>query len=513
MTGDGLWNLIEQRVASTPDDTFIIDERDTEISFIEFRDRSARIAAHIAAKGIGQGTVVSWILPTWTETLLLIAALARLGAVQNPIIPIFREREVGFITRQAGAEWLISPGTWRKFDYGAMAEKLAADNVQLRTMIFDASTAIDGGAAPAPPISLQPNAATWLFYSSGTTSDPKGARHSDTTLCASARAMISGLGITDADRLPVAFPVSHIGGVIYMFVAMLTGCSIATSENFHPVVTLDQFSRQGISLGGPGAPFLLAFLTRQRDVGDALILPGVRAFLSGGAPKSPVLQAEVRDVLKAPLISCYGLTEAPMLTYNRLDDDEATLARTEGRALPTVDLALFAGDERVGPGEEGEIRVKAPQVMLGYIDETLNAEAFDGGGYLRTGDLGRLDPGGNLTITGRLKEIIIRNMENISATEVEGLLHSHPAVQDVAVIGLPDARTGERVCAVVVPASRAALPTLDDLCRHLLDTGLSRRKTPERLEFVDELPRNPMGKVVKAELRTRFQPMPDNALF
>ncbi len=498
------WTLLEQRASTTPGKLFAIDERDRAITFAQFRLEALRAADSLLEAGIEAGSVVSWMLPTWTETFVLLAALARIGAVQNPIVPILREREVGFITRQVRATLLITPGVWRKFDYAAMAGAVAEKSPGLRTMVFERAFAAPLAEHADRYPAGQADRSRWCFYSSGTTSDPKGAMHTDRSLIAAARAMVEGLQLTHEDRLPVAFPVTHIAGTIYLLGAMLTGCSLALAEGFHAVDTLDQFSRQGITLGGPGTPFLLAFLKRQRELGDTPLFPRARAFLSGGAPKSPTLHAEIQAVLKAPLLSSYGLTEAPMLTYTHVDDAAAVMARTEGRALPTVDIAIVVNGSRVATGAEGEVRVKGPQVMLRYVDQQVAADAFDGEGFLRTGDVGRLDEHGNLTITGRIKEIIIRNMENISATELEGLLHTHSGVREVAVIGLADPRTGERVCAVIVPADAASPPSGEDLCKHLLSHGLSQRKLPEQFEYVRELPRNPMGKVLKAVLRAQF---------
>ncbi|MCH9827272.1 MAG: AMP-binding protein [Gammaproteobacteria bacterium] len=502
MSEETVWSLVDRRAATTPEMVFAIDENDCAITFREFRDEAIRAARSLKRDGIKTGMVVSWILPSWIETLVLICALSRIGAIQNPIVPILREREVGFIVRQTRAQRLITPGLWRQFDYAAMASTLMVSTPGLSAMTFERR--FDDAPEVSDASSTDDSAVRWYFYSSGTTSDPKGAKHTDRSLIASAWGMVDGLELTDRDRLPIAFPVSHIGGTIYLIASMLSGCSLSMTEAFHPVETLDQFSRQGITLGGPGAPFLLAFIRRQRELGSTKLFPKVRAFLSGGAPKSPTLEAEVQETLGAPLLSCYGLTEAPMLTYNRVDDEGSVRAATEGRATSGVDLALFVGDRRVPAGEEGEVRVKGTRVMCGYLDESLNADTFDAAGYLRTGDLGRMDAQGNLTITGRIKEIIIRNMENISATEVEGLLHTHPQVRDVAVIGLPDVRTGERVCAVIVPVAQDDAPTGEVLCQHLLQQGLSRRKTPEQFEYVAELPRNPMGKVLKAELKVRY---------
>ena len=184
----------------------------------------------------------------------------------------------------------------------------------------------------------------------------------------------------------------------------------------------------------------------------------MRAFPGGGAPKPPQLHHDLKAAFpgSAGILSGYGLTEAPILTMSGVHDSDQHLADTEGFAMPGVQLRLVTTDGRVaGPGEEGEVRATAPQLMKGYLDASLDAEAFDDDGYFRTGDLGVLDDEGYLTITGRLKDIIIRKGENISAKEVEDLLYGHPKVGDVAVIGLPDPDTGERACAVVATAEGA----------------------------------------------------------
>jgi cyclohexanecarboxylate-CoA ligase len=188
-----------------------------------------------------------------------------------------------------------------------------------------------------------------------------------------------------------------------------------------------------------------------------------------------------------------------------IDDSDEILANTEGRAMPGVELRVVTLDgEIAGPGEEGEIRAKAPQMMRGYLDAALDADAFDADGYFRTGDLGRLDADGNVTITGRLKDIIIRKGENISAKEVEDALFGHPAIADVAVLGLPDPELGERACAVIVPAEGAQAPTFSDVQGYLAEQGLAKQKWPEQLEVAEALPRSPAGKVLKRDLRAQL---------
>ena len=231
----------------------------------------------------------------------------------------------------------------------------------------------------------------------------------------------------------------------------------------------------------------------------------MRNFPGGGAPKPVELYWEMKDLFGAPIVSGYGLTEAPILTMGSGDDSDDDLARTEGAAMPGVELKLVKLDGTpAATGEEGEVRAKAPQLMLGYLDASLDADAFDDEGFFRTGDLGTLNERGMLTITGRLKDVIIRKGENVSAKEVEDHLYRHPKIADVAVIGLPDPERGERVCAVVATAEGQEPITLPELFTFLKAEGLMVQKIPEQLELVDMVPRNPTGKILKNELRTTY---------
>jgi acyl-CoA synthetase (AMP-forming)/AMP-acid ligase II len=244
----------------------------------------------------------------------------------------------------------------------------------------------------------------------------------------------------------------------------------------------------------------------QRRHPDAPIFPKLKLCPGGGAPKPPSLHYDVRATLGGHgIVSGWGLTEAPILTTARFDDPDDKLANTEGFAMPGVQLRVVTHDGRVAAaGEEGELRAKGPQVMVGYVDDSLNTAAFDDEGYLRTGDLGFLDRDGYVVITGRMKDVIIRNGENISAKEVEDVLFAHPSVRDVAVIGLPDERTGERVCAVVAPSDATAPLSFAQMADIMRNAGVRSQAIPEQLEIIDEIPRNEGGKALKTVLRERF---------
>jgi acyl-CoA synthetase (AMP-forming)/AMP-acid ligase II len=499
---EGLWGLAVRRASVSADGVVVVEPGGAVLTAAELTTRAERVAAGLAARGVTRGTVVSWILPNRIDACVLTVALARLGAVQNPIVPILREREVSFIVRQVGASLLVVPGLWRGFDYRAMAEGIAADVPGV--MVLDVSTGLpDGDPSALGPAPEPADECRWILYTSGTTAEPKGARHTDSHLGAAMDGMVERLGLGPDDAFALIAPITHVGGIIQLMGALTSGCRLLAVEVFDVDVVVRFFREHGVTVGGLGTPTFTAYLAYQRAHPElAPLFPAIRAFASGGAPTPPELHAELRASLgSVGVVSGWGLTEAPMLTWNSVDDADAILATTEGRPSPGVELVVVDPDGRhLGVGEEGELRAKGPQVMLGYVDAALDADAFDEQGYLRTGDLGVMDAEDNVRITGRLKDVIIRSMENISALELETLLFSHPAVAEVAVIGLPDPVTGERACAVVVPTG--APPHLEDLCDHLRAAGLSTRKLPERLVVVDALPRNAMGKVAKAELRT-----------
>jgi acyl-CoA synthetase (AMP-forming)/AMP-acid ligase II len=450
---------------------------------------------------------VSWILPSRFEALVLTGALARLGAVQNPVLPIYRQREVGFITRQSGCRVIIVPGAFRGFDFPPMARESTA-GLDIEILVADPDLPEGDPASLGPPAPARSSDGSWplrwLFYSSGTTADPKGARHTDASLSAANDGMQWSMQVGPDDKAAVVFPITHVGGLVWLFNTMQTGCELLMVEAFDPVVTPRWLGEHGVTCAGAGTVFWLAYLAAQRALpaGERLF-PNVRIFNGGGSPKPKDLHPQMLAELGAPVIGGWGLTEAPINTMVHVDDPDDKKATTDGRPCPGVSLRVVMDGRELGPGEEGELRVKGPQVCLGYLDASLDAEAFDEDGWFRTGDLGVVDADGYVSITGRLKDIIIRKGENISAKEIEDLLFTHPKVADVAVVGLPDPVSGERACAVVVCREGDPLE-LAEMVEFLKGARLSVHKIPEQLEIVTALPRNPTGKILKRELRTSY---------
>ena len=519
-----LWQLIEARARATPDARMAVDPAGRTLDFAGYRDAALRAARGLHALGVGPGSRVAWMLPTRLETLVLLAALARLDAVQIPLLPIFRRRELRFIVDQCRPRLLVVPASGRGVDHPAMAAELASERPELETLVIaDRLPERDDPSLPLPPVRAvravdepgvesvdAPDAGApvrWILYTSGTTSEPKGVQHTDASLWEAARAMSHCLALASDDRVAFVFPITHVGGINWIQAALATGCSLVVIERFADPDTIPTLAREGVTQATAGTVFHEAYLAAQREHGSEPLFPHVRAFPGGGAPKPPRLHFDLRrEMGGAGIVSGYGLTECPILSMNRVGDDDEKLAHTEGRpSSPAVELRVARPDgSRVAPGEEGELHVRAPQLFQGYVDSSLDEAAFDEDGYLRTGDLGRVDTEGYVVITGRLKDVIIRKGENIPAKEVEDLLSQHPKVLDVAVIGLPDPKTGERCCAVVACRPGVAPLELGEMQAFLREHELMTQKIPEQLEQVEQIPRNATGKILKHELRARY---------
>ncbi|MFI9584569.1 class I adenylate-forming enzyme family protein [Streptomyces sp. NPDC052236] len=492
-----LWELVEGRAALTPDRPVFL-QGDRRLTFGELRDRSERVAAGLYELGVRPGSVVAWQLPTRIESALLSFALARLGAVQTPLIPFYRDREVGFALRESKAAFFAVPGVWRGFDHTGMAHRLARELPRPPLVLQAYDTLPDADPAVLPPPPASGTDVRWIYWTSGTTSDPKGVLHTDRSLIAGGSCLAHALRLSSDDVGSMAFPFAHIAGPDYTVMLLLYGFPAVMFEQFALPGALEEYRRHGVTIAGGSTAFYSMFLAEQRKQPTRRIVPSLRLLAGGGAPKPPEIYHAVVRELGCRLTHGYGMTEVPMITMGAPDDTPENLATTEGRPPRGMEIRIV----------DGEVRLRGEAVCQGYLDPDQTAAAFDSEGFFLTGDLGHVTESGHLVLTGRIKDVIIRKGENISAKEIEDLLHGHPGVADVAVIGLPDAERGERVCAVVeTPASSGGAEelTLDAVTAYLREQGLSVHKLPEQLELVDALPRNEtLRKVLKYKLRERY---------
>lgn len=488
------WNLICTAAANHPERVVVSDVYGRELTCAALRD-----AAEQAAAGLSLSTddVVSWQLPTVLESVVLMAALTRVGALQNPIVPHLRDADVRLITAQLHPSKIVVPTTWRGFDHEAMARGISRrDRIQVITLDLEQEPGRDlrlplGDAQLVPPPPTDGDGWRWAYYTSGTTAAPKGVRHNDASVVASSHGMTDYLQIRDGDVYPIAWPITHIGGATMLASALRAGGQLVLFDSFDSAVTGTRMAQFDPTLLGTAVPFFHAYLDAQRRQIGTPLYPNLRAFVAGGAPTPAGLLRELgRTFPGTPVVNTWGLTEFPVAASTAPSDSQPRLDTTVGRPAPGVRVRVV----------DGELRLKGPQQFIGYVDSSLDAAAFDEAGWFRTGDLGKVDQDGFITITGRLKDIIIRNGENVSALEVEEVLRRHASIADAFVIGLPDARTGERICAVIVPVDQHEV-TLDTVIEHCDSECLARQKTPEHVVIVGDIPRNPMGKVSKDDLR------------
>lgn len=505
LTQAGSWagNLVDDYLATaaslTPDKVAVVDRAGTR-TYGELDRDVNRLASALANRGVGHGDVVSWLLPNWAEAIVVHLAALRIGAVSNPIIPIYRHRETTFILRQAATKVVVVPREFRGFDYAEMIEEIRPDVPSLHTVVVVGGDAGDGqvgfnallaeGTATPARWSRDANDVALLLYTSGTTSAPKGALHSHNTLDYENRSIIDFFTLTADDVVFMPSPVGHIIGVLYgMQLPFMLGSTVVLLDVWEPGQALELVEEHRCTFTVAATPFLHGIL-HHPDLAT-YDTSSLRVFACGGADVPPELVRQATDVLGCMVSRGYGSTEYPTATACNADDPLDKRARTDGRPI---------GDAEVRLAEDGELQVRGPELFLGYLDASLNADAFTEEGWLRTGDLARIDDRGYIEITGRQKDIIIRGGENISAKEIEDALFEHPRIRDVAVVSAPDPVLGERVCAVVVPTAGTTV-TLPEVVDWLTRRRMARQKLPESLLVLDELPRNPSGKIQKFKLR------------
>ncbi|MEO8602530.1 MAG: AMP-binding protein [bacterium] len=513
----GLSAMLAARVQAEAGGVFLIEggrDGGRRFSFADLQARAARMAVALRRCGVGAGDVVSWQLPNWFEGAALAVAIERLGAISNPIITIYREREVGFVCRQARSKVLLVPGLVRGVDHRQLATAVRAAAPDLEHVLTVRAAPGSGQRAledleddpstPLPPSPHGPHDVSMLFYTSGTTADPKGVMHTASTLGALLQAQAAVFPPRRDDRSLLQFPLTHIGGlVMFVMQPVRNGTSTVYMDGFDPGLAIELIARHGVtSAGGPPA-ILQAMFAAPNCTPDKFA--SVRHSGSGAADVSPELMRELGERFATFAFRSYGLTECPMFSSGRPGDAQAQRYGTDGRPVPGAAARLVDEHGRVvPPGTEGEIEAFGAQLCVGYLDPALNV-AFTSDGFFRTGDLAIQDADGFLRITGRRKDVIIRKGENLSAKGIEDELSAHPQIADVAVIGVPDVQSGERVCACIVLKPGSAALDLATVRSFMQRRGVMTQKIPEQIELLDELPRNATGKVRKDRLRERYR--------
>ncbi|MDE2596960.1 MAG: AMP-binding protein [Sphingomonadales bacterium] len=513
--GQGLWDertladMAQAQAEADPDFVAFV-EGESRMTRAELLAEATALAAALHARGLRPGDVVAFQVPNWREAAAINLAAVMAGLIVNPIVPIYRDHEVTLMLGDCGAKALFVAASFRGYDYAAMAQRVRASLPGLAHVFTvrgegaDDYAALVGegrGQAFARP-RVDPLGVKMVLYTSGTTGRPKGVLHSHVTLARIVATSAAHWGMASGEATLMPSPVTHISGFANgLEIPLICGTRTVLMESWNAAEAMALIDRHGCVGTVAATPFLVELAAAARKSGNRL--PSFRFFACGGA----AVPSELIPAANAAFENCrafrvFGASEVPLVTYG-WPKDEHLAATTDGEIVDYDVRIVDDEDCDVPDGSEGEILARGPGMLLGYADEAQTAEAITADGYFRTGDLGVRSTEGALTITGRKKDLIIRGGENISAKEIEDVLHSHPAVREAAVVAMPHERLGEGVCAFVI--ARGDAPQAAALARHVQDSGLAKQKIPERFEIVEDFPRTASGKVRKDMLRAEIK--------
>jgi acyl-CoA synthetase (AMP-forming)/AMP-acid ligase II len=502
---DTLADCLRKAAQETPHRVVLIDG-DCRLDCDSLYTQAKALAQAMLARA-PSASVVSFMLPNWHEAAVIYLAATLAGMVVNPILPSLRDRELLFILKDVESRIVFVPSALRQHDYAAMMSRVTAQ-MKSPPEVF----VVRGAAGSHTPYTsllqrnegnqdwpvLDPDAVRMVLYTSGTTGRPKGVLHSHNSI----HALICQIGehwlVEHGDKFLVPSPIAHIGGSIYAFECpLLLGTTAVLMDRWNAVDAVGLLDAEACTHMAGATPFLEQILTAAQQANTRV--PSLKLFVCGGASVPPSLIRRAAGYFAGAVVTrVYGSTEVPITTVGVTEREDAIhAATTDGRAgLAEIKLV----DHNAAAGGEGEIRARGPQMLVGYLHPEDEMESFDSQGYFRTGDLARWVDEAYLVVTGRAKDIIIRNGENISPKEVEDVLIGHPQIAEVAIVGLPDPRTGERACAVIVPKAVPG-PDVASLRSFLDAQGVATFKAPEQVVIWEALPKNDAGKVLKHQIR------------
>ncbi|RLT94376.1 MAG: cyclohexanecarboxylate-CoA ligase [Ketobacter sp.] len=498
-----LADTLQNLAAEDPERVLIIDGA-VRLTAKTWFEKAKGLAQAMSAR-YPEGSVVSFMLPNWHEAAIIYLGSTMAGMVANPILPSLREHDLCFMLQDMDCRMIFIPEEFRKHRY---AEMLANVVEQLDTppevvvvrgsaqQFTDFDQLLKNDIQHPLPV-VDANAVRMIMYTSGTTGNPKGVMHSHNSIHALIRQIGQHWLVEPGDKFLVASPISHIGGSIYAFECpLLLGATAVLMEHWNADQAVELLVAEHCTHFAGATPFLVQTLAAARRIESRL--PSLKLFVCGGASVPSSLIREADEYFERAVVTrVYGSTEVPVMTVGVIGDVEHA-AETDGKpGIAHVKISPTTS----ATAESGEVVAKGPQMLVGYVHPEDEAKVFDEDGYFRTGDLGRWVDNNYLVIVGRAKDIIIRHGENIAPKEIEDLLVNHPAISEIAIVGLPDAKTGERACAVIVPDQQSN-PTVNDLASFLMAKGVAKFKYPEQVVIWDALPKNDAGKVLKHKIRS-----------
>lgn len=506
----------DMAVRAQPDKTAVVDSTGDRRTYATLDAAASRLAGWLARAGVNPGDVVSIQLPGWMEFTLIYVACLKVGAVVNPIIAGYRGHELTHIVGRCQSTVVFMPWNFRRFNYEGLGhileentgarivhvEKAAyglAENTDVTTLSF----ILEGEPLPPARLALtrsetKADDIAAVLFTSGTEKQPKGVMLTHNTILAAIRSFAAALNLNSRDVMFMPSPLGHATGFCHgVTTPFILGGTSVLQDVFKAEAALELMEQERCTYGMGASPFV-------QDMGCALDhkdydLSALRFFLCGGAasPRHLLENLWERDFR---VINVYGSTESVPHTTCRMDSELGCRFGTDGSPVDGCEVRVVDAARNSLPcNVEGEEVSRGPNVFVGYLGEPeLTAAVLDADGWYYSGDLCVMTPEGQVRIIGRKKDVIVRGGENISSREVESILLELPQISEAAVVGMPDARLGERVCAFVT----LKMPlTFDQMVEHFACRCVAKCKFPERLEIVEDIPKNAAGKVRKDLLR------------
>ena len=523
MRASGFWvdksfdEFLQKTVAATPEKLALMAERadrtePKRLTYAELGDLISRAAAALRRLGVGPADVVSVQLPNWWEFAVIALAAFRVGAVVNPLMPIFREHELTYMLGFAETKLLVVPKLFRGFDHEAMARSLQPRLPKLKHIVvvdgegpasFDQALLSGNERLGPPPVgdlgALPADRMAVLMFTSGTTGSPKGVMHCLNTLMGCCIGLAGRFGLDASDTMLVCSPLGHMTGFAAgMLLGLKIGATVIFQDVWEPKRGVSIMAKEGVTYSAGAATFLADMC--EAVAAGAAKPAQLRKFLCAGAPIPPALIDRAYRELDLKVCSLWGMTESLASTLTEPERALEKSSKTDGRPIEGVAVKVVRPDgSPAAVGERGLLKVRGAQMFLGYYKRE-DMEPFDAEGWFDTGDMAYMDKEGYIRIDGRIKDIIIRGGENVPVQDIENLLFRHPSVLTVAIVGYPDPRLGERACAFVVlrPGEKLELAGVQ---AYLAEHKVAKQYWPERIEIVSDLPKTPAGKVQKFQLR------------
>lgn len=509
-------NYLNDAIEKYPQKEAIID-KNSRYTYEELGKMVDRVALGLLELGIEKGDVVSIQLPNWNEFIILHYAITRIGAITNPLIPIYREREISYMVGAVESKVLIIPAKFRNYDYVQMVQTIRPKLPSLKHL-FVIGDDIPGDAQPLSylfdtpwetkrdpsilnDIEHDPNDVTEIIFTSGTTGNPKGVMHTHNTLCVSTNFWIERLQLTSEDVMFMASTFAHQTGFGYgVRLPTHIGGTAVYQDIWNPEEFLRLVEKEKITFTAGATPFLQDTI-QSPDIGQ-YNLESLRAFVAIGAPIPRALIRKAADIVNFSILSGWGQTEDGLVTLTKMNDSEEKLTNTDGVALPSMAVKVVDADFNDLPANvEGSLLCKGPALFVGYLNQMEQTLSEFHNGWFITGDRAIMDEDGYIRISGRDKDVIIRGGENIPVVYIENILYEHPDVAIAQIVAMPDLRLQEKACAFIQMKPDTTPLTLQLLQVFLEEKGVAKQYWPEKLEILVNFPQTASGKIQKFKLR------------